>query len=449
MENKIIVPNLGESVIEATVLHWLKKPGEPLKAGEPVVELETDKVNVEVASEREGILLEVTRQEQEDVRVGDVLGIVGDAEAGTKPVQNKEPTRQKVNENLKKEESSKPTAVTPERTVPESIDNKSNDHKEEKATPVARRFAQENNIDLSQVDRGTGPQGRITRQDLEEYVTKDQPGPQTPGPNPQIPTTFTSNVSERPSPPISRQAPEQRPTPRNEDRLEDRLRMSRRRRTIAQNLIQAQHNSALLTTFNDVDMSAVMEIRKAYKEAFKSRYGVSLGIVSFFVKASIQALKEIPQVNSEIQGDDILLKYYYDIGVAIGAEEGLVVPVLRNADQMSFGQIEASIQEFVKKTKDGTLSLPDLQGGTFSITNGGVFGSLLSTPIINPPQVAILGLHRIEERPIAKDGNVIIRPMMYMALTYDHRVVDGREAVQFLARIKQSIENPERMLLAL
>jgi 2-oxoglutarate dehydrogenase E2 component (dihydrolipoamide succinyltransferase) len=230
-------------------------------------------------------------------------------------------------------------------------------------------------------------------------------------------------------------------------REEERIKMSRRRRTIAKRLVEAQHNAAMLTTYNEVDMSAVMDLRKRHKESFQKKHGVGLGIVSFFVKASIGALKEFPQINSELQGDDIVLKKYYDIGIAVGAEEGLVVPVLRDADQLSFAEIEQSIKDFIQKSNDGTLSIEDLQGGTFTITNGGVFGSLMSTPILNPPQVAILGLHKIEERPIAVNGQIAIRPMMYIALSYDHRVVDGRESVQFLARIKQLVEDPGALLL--
>ncbi|HSE40577.1 MAG TPA: 2-oxoglutarate dehydrogenase complex dihydrolipoyllysine-residue succinyltransferase, partial [Acidobacteriota bacterium] len=271
---------------------------------------------------------------------------------------------------------------------------------------------------------GTGSGNQITREDIQAHVQKQKaPAPQ-PSPQPAQPKVIRTGMRE-----------------------EERIKMSRRRRTIAKRLVEAQHNAAMLTTYNEVDMSAVMDLRKRHKESFQKKHGVGLGIVSFFVKASIGALKEFPQINSELQGDDIVLKKYYDIGIAVGAEEGLVVPVLRDADQLSFAEIEQLIKDFIQKSNDGTLSIEDLQGGTFTITNGGVFGSLMSTPILNPPQVAILGLHKIEERPIAVNGQIAIRPMMYIALSYDHRVVDGRESVQFLARIKQLVEDPGALLL--
>lgn len=447
METRIVVPSLGESVIEATVLRWLKQPGQPVKAGEPMVELETDKINVEVNAERNGVLVSVEHKEGEDVRVGDVLGVIGEtAPEGATPsdghgTSNEEKSAQQPTKPQQPSRQEVPSAPAPEinepeqPSVPERIETKQSVKQEEKVTPVARRFAEENNIDLTRV-QGSGPQGRITRHDLETLAIKEPREEQSPA------------VTRQPEAPAAQPGPQPVARP-SQDGREERVRMSRRRRTIAQNLLQAQQNAALLTTFNDVDMDAVMRIRKARKEAFKAKIGASLGIVSFFVKASILALKDFPMLNAEIQGDEIVLKHYYDIGVAIGAEEGLVVPVLRDADQMTFGQIEHAIAAYAQKVKMGTLSLADLQGGTFTITNGGVFGSLLSTPIVNAPQVGILGLHRIEERPVARDGSVVIRPMMYLALTYDHRIVDGREAVQFLVRIKEAIENPEIMLLDL
>jgi 2-oxoglutarate dehydrogenase E2 component (dihydrolipoamide succinyltransferase) len=289
---------------------------------------------------------------------------------------------------------------------------------EKRATPVAKRLAQEQGVDLAQVP-GRGPAGRVTKQDVQSYLVERKPEQELP---PALPALAAG-------------------------RQEERVRMSRRRRTIARRMVEAQQIAAMLTTFNETEMSAVMELRRRRKESFQERHGVSLGIVSFFVKASIGALKDFPRLNAEIQGDDIVLKHYYDIGVAIGAPEGLVVPVLRDADRMSFAEIEQAIKTFVQKAEDNTLSLEDLRGGTFTITNGGVFGSLLSTPILNPPQVGILGLHKIEERPIVFNGEVVIRPMMYVALSYDHRIVDGREAVQFLVRVKELIEDPETLLL--
>jgi len=332
------------------------------------------------------------------VKVGEVLGAIGEATAQTSaPVE---------------------TQIAPASDVPRSV---------AKATPSARRLAQENNVDLDQIE-GTGSGNQITRQDIEAFL---QTKKTTPKPKPSsVPVPV-----EVPAIAVSG------------ERREERVRMSRRRRTIATRLLEAQHSAAMLTTYNEVDMTPVMEIRKRQKDTFKQRHGVGLGIVSFFAKAVLGALREFPALNAEVQGDEIVFKHYYDIGVAIGAEEGLVVPVLRDADRMSFAQIEKGIRDYVEKSQSGTLSLEDLRGGTFTITNGGVFGSLLSTPILNPPQVAILGLHKIEERPVAVNGQIVVRSMMYIALSYDHRIVDGRESVQFLVRVKQLIEDPAALLL--
>jgi 2-oxoglutarate dehydrogenase E2 component (dihydrolipoamide succinyltransferase) len=318
-----------------------------------------------------------------------------------------------------KPQASPPVAGTPGKTEQEAS--------EEKITPVARRLAEEHGLDLAKVTPGDGGK-RITRKDVERYLGEQSPAASDKGKTPEPEKVQISQ-------------------PVQADRQEERIRMSRRRRTIAQRLVEVQQTAAMLTTFNDVDMSAVMALRQRRKESFQERYGVKLGIMSFFVKASIGALKAFPQLNGEIRDEEIVLKHYFDIGIAVGAEEGLVVPVLRDADKLSFAEIEEKINEFVEKARTGTLSLEDLRGGTFSITNGGVFGSLLSTPILNPPQSGILGMHRIEERPVARDGQVVIRPMMYLALTYDHRMVDGRQAVQFLVRLKEFIEDPESLLL--
>jgi 2-oxoglutarate dehydrogenase E2 component (dihydrolipoamide succinyltransferase) len=402
MATNIVVPELGESVIEATVARWLKQPGEAVKAGEAVLVLETDKVDLEVAAEKSGVLMNIGRKEGEDVKVGDVLGVIdesGTASAPPPPQEEPQPV-------------AAPVTPADGKTAPA----------EERATPVAKRLAEENRVDLSQVT-SADPRGRITKEDVQRYIDAKQPA------RPTVSTAIPA------------------PAPVTNGRREERVRMSRRRRTIAQRLLEAQHNAAMLTTFNEINMASVMELRQRHKESFKERYGIGLGISSFFVKAAIGALKAFPQLNAEIQGDEIVMKHYYDIGVAIGAEEGLVVPVLRDADRMSFAQIEQAIKDYVKQVDDGTLSLDSLRGGTFTITNGGVFGSLLSTPILNPPQVGILGLHKIEDRPVALDGQVVIRPMMYVALSYDHRIVDGREAVQFLVRVKQLVEDPESLLL--
>ena len=430
----IVVPNLGESIIEATVARWFKKAGEHVDVGEPLVELETDKVNLEVGAEQAGTLAEIRHLEGEDVKVGEVLGRLdpGGAQPASAQPTTSEQAAKPVEEKpaVEKSAASKPTDHP---AAAQSAASGDPVFSEEKMTPVARRFAQDQGINPGEIS-GSGPGGRVTRLDIENFIgQKAAPKPSAPSrpePQPQQPEpSYPPSLAE------------------NGSRLEERVKMSRRRRTIAQRLVEAQHGAAMLTTFNDVDMSAVMEIRQRRKQVFKDKYGVSLGIVSFFVKASILALRSFPEVNAEIQGDELVLKHYYDIGVAIGAEEGLVVPVLKNANMLTFAEIEKGIQAFVQKSKDNSLTLEDLRGGTFTITNGGVFGSLLSTPILNSPQVAILGLHRIEDRPIAQDGQVVIRPMMYMALSYDHRIIDGREAVQFLAYVKEAVENPETILL--
>ncbi len=322
-----------------------------------------------------------------------------------------------------------PAPAAPQTPVPTQAPAQTAPHDGDRVTPVARRMAQEQGIDPGQVP-GTGPGGRVTRQDVEAFLEKSK---QQPAPARPVAT-----------PPASAPEPEER---RVVDTREERVRMSRRRRTIAERLLEASQTTAMLTTFNEIDMTAVMEMRRRRRDSFKERYGVGLGITSFFVKASIGALKAFPALNAEIQGDEVVFKHYYDIGVAVGASEGLVVPVLRDADRMSFAEIEKAIKEFAQKTESGTLSVADLRGGTFTITNGGVFGSLLSTPILNVPQVGILGLHKVEDRPMAVNGQVLVRPMMYVALSYDHRIVDGREAVQFLVRIKQLVEDPETLLL--
>jgi 2-oxoglutarate dehydrogenase E2 component (dihydrolipoamide succinyltransferase) len=410
MATNIVVPELGESVIEATVSRWLKQPGEAVKAGEAVLVLETDKVDLEVAAEKSGVLGKIERKEGEDVKVGDILGTIDEAgvETAPPPKQETQPAPQKA-------------APPKEEPVPVvQAEAQADNGAQERVTPVAKRLAEEQKIDLAQV-KPSG--GKITKEDVQRYIETKQPA---------RPVASTAVPA---------------PAPSTNGRHEERLRMSRRRRTIAQRLLEAQHNAAMLTTFNEINMNAVMELRQRRKETFKERYGISLGINSFFVKAAVGALKAFPQLNAEIQGDEIVMKYYYDIGVAIGAEEGLVVPVLRDTDRMSFAQIEQAIKDFAKQSQDGTLSLESLRGGTFTITNGGVFGSMLSTPILNPPQVGILGLHKIEDRPIAVNKQVVIQPMMYVALSYDHRIVDGREAVQFLVRVKELVEDPETMLL--
>lgn len=428
MPTKIVVPELGESVVEATVARWLKQEGDRVEVGEAVLELETEKVDLEVGAERTGILTEIKVAEGEDVEVGDVLGLF-------------EPFEEAEETNGAEEE---PEAEAEEvRETPEAKPGEAEGHEPEResasvsgdgATPVARRYADEQSIDLSEVP-GTGPRGRVTREDVERYVQQHEV---------EAPTAVEAEPEEKQAEKPAEKGEAQLAGP---DRREERVRMSRRRRTIARRLVEAQQTAAMLTTFNDVDMSAVMELRTRRKESFQARHDVKLGITSFFVKAAVAALRTFPDLNAEIDGDEIVYKHYYDVGVAIGAEDGLVVPVLRHADRMSFADIERAIKDFAERADSGDLSLEDLRGGTFTITNGGIFGSLLSTPILNPPQVGILGLHRIEERAVVEDGDVVVRPMMYLALTYDHRIVDGREAVHFLTRIKELIEDPETLLL--
>jgi 2-oxoglutarate dehydrogenase E2 component (dihydrolipoamide succinyltransferase) len=432
MAIKIEVPELGESVLEATVAHWHKKEGDFVNVGEVLVELETDKVNLEVGAKGAGILQKIEAAEGADVKVGDVLGTI-EEKAG-------EPKEEKKEERKKAAQQPEPAPVTAKQEEPqvekEETPARNNGQQTERevtpqVSPVAARLARDKNIDVSKIS-GTGNEGRITKADVESYLQGQEKASGSEKP--------LQGEKEREARPASA------PTSTS-DRQEERTRMSRRRRTIAQRLLEASQTTAMLTTFNEIDMSAVIEIRKRHNEEFQKRYGIKLGFMSFFVKAAISALKAFPQVNAEIDGEELVFKHYYDVGMAVGSSEGLVVPVIRDADRLSFAEIEQRIKDLVAKTEEGKLSIDDLRGGTFTITNGGVFGSLLSTPILNPPQVGILGLHKIEERPIALNGQVVIRPMMYVALSYDHRVVDGREAVQFLVHIKQMLEDPAWMLV--
>jgi 2-oxoglutarate dehydrogenase E2 component (dihydrolipoamide succinyltransferase) len=409
MPANVVVPEVGESIVDARVAKWLKKEGDAVNVGDPLVELETDKIDVEVAAPQAGVLGRIAHGDGADVKVGEVLGVIEDT-TGAKDTKEAKDTK---------------TPAASSADVSAGPDKK-------RATPAARNAAQQNAVDLKQVS-GSGDAGRVMRRDVEAAASAEAPAPRALRPVPQ--------VEPKPSTPVR----EDRRVEGN--RTEERVRMSKRRATIAKRLVEAQSTAAMLTTFNEVDMTAVMSLRERHKQPFKDRHGVGLGLTSFFVKASIGALREFPRVNAEIQGDEMVLKRYYDIGVAVGASEGLVVPVLRDADRMSFAAIEQKVRQFAKAADDGTLSLADLKGGTFTITNGGVFGSLLSTPILNPPQVGILGLHAIKDRPMAVNGQVVVRQMMYVALTYDHRIVDGAEAVQFLVRVKQLIEDPGALLL--
>jgi 2-oxoglutarate dehydrogenase E2 component (dihydrolipoamide succinyltransferase) len=441
MAVEIKVPELGESVVEATVARWLVSEGDTVKAGDAVVELETDKVDLEVRATTDGVLGAILVQEGTDVQIGDVLGTInGGAAAESAQAETPEETQSEGGRPEKETPAESKPAPSAEDEADEEADEEAVAAGGERITPVAKRMAQEEGIDPGAIS-GSGAGGRVTRQDVERHLRgregqavepaqEAEPQPKQAAPPPSRAGESAQSIFQRP----------------NTER-EERVKLSRRRRTIAQRLVEAQHNAAMLTTFNEVDMTAVMEIRRRRRTSFEEAFGVRLGFMSFFTKAVIGALKAFPQVNAEIDGDEMILKRYYDIGIAVGAEEGLVVPVLRDADRMSFAEIEKKIRELAKKSQDGTLSLSDLQGGTFTITNGGVFGSLLSTPILNPPQVGILGLHKIQERPMVVNGEIVVRPMMYMALSYDHRIVDGREAVQFLVKVKEFIEDTEQLLL--
>jgi 2-oxoglutarate dehydrogenase E2 component (dihydrolipoamide succinyltransferase) len=393
MAIELTVPQLGESITEAVVGKWHKRVGEPVSVDEPLVVLETDKVTIDVQAPQAGALSEISHPEGDRVKIGDVLGRI-QAGAGAATAKAAEPAK----------------APAPPAPVPAPTQAPASDAYP-RASPVARNMAEGAGIDLRDV-KGTGPSGRVTKDDVRTAVE-------------------------------GRGHPE----PAASKRTEERVKMTPLRRRVAERLLQAQSNAAILTTFNEVDMGEVMALRKRYAEKFQARHGVKLGFMSFFVRAAVEALKAFPQVNAEIDGEDVVFKHYYDIGVAVSGTRGLVVPVVRDADRLSMAQLEQGVADLAVKARNDKLALSDLQGGTFTITNGGIFGSMLSTPILNPPQVAILGMHNIVERPVVKDGQVVVRPVMYLALSYDHRLIDGREAVQFLVRIKDCIEDPERMLL--
>jgi 2-oxoglutarate dehydrogenase E2 component (dihydrolipoamide succinyltransferase) len=429
MAEKITVPTLGESVTEATVSKWLKSQGEEVIADEPLVELETDKVNVEVPSPTSGVLGSIAVREGETVNVGSLLGIVDGSskkkEKLVKEVNNYAPPKkekeirepkafkeEKITKKIKNEEV-KLQLDEEEPLILEQVHEEKTFKKEElKVSPAARKIADEAKVDLNLVE-GSGKNGVILKEDIMSLMG-------------------------------SKPAPAERKIKHGP---EERVKMTRLRLTIAKRLKEAQENAAMLTTFNEVDMSEVMAMRNQYKEEFQNSYGVKLGFMSFFVKACVIGLKNYPVINAEIQGDEIVYKNYYNISIAVGTDRGLVVPVLRETDEMSFADIEKNISDLGQKAKDGKITIEDLQGGTFTITNGGIYGSMLSTPILNPPQSAVLGMHNIVERPVAIDGKIVVRPVMYLALSYDHRIIDGKEAVSFLKIIKESLEQPKRLFL--
>ena len=407
MSTEVKVPTLGESITEATLGQWLKKPGDAVKLDEPIASLETDKVAVEVASPVAGILTEQLVNEGDTVNVGALIALIGDetTAAGSDPIVPRTESAKPVDEQ-KVAQDTAPVAASADLTL----------------SPAVRRLVLELGIDPTKV-KGSGKDGRLTKEDV--LAAAKGGAPAAPAAAAPVAAAATG------------------------ERREERVRMTRLRQTIAKRLKDAQNTAALLTTFNDVDMSAVMEARNRYKDSFEKKHGVKLGFMSFFAKAACLALKDFPAVNAQIQGDEIVYHDYVDLSVAVSAPNGLVVPVVRNVDQLGFADIEKAIGDLGKRAKDGALTMEDMAGGTFTISNGGIFGGLMSTPIINPPQSAVLGLHRIEDRPVVRDGQIVVRPMMYLALSYDHRIIDGREAVTALKTIKEAIEDPTRLLIDL
>ena len=440
MATDIMVPTLGESVSEATVAQWLKKVGDTVQPDEPLVELETDKVTLEVNATTAGVLSEIRVEPGATVNVGAVLGTIGSngEAAGAQPsVTTAKAPPQGEGPQIRTQPADKPTEpsiMAPAQTTPD----KPSTEQPKQSGPAARKLMTEQGLEVGQV-QGTGKDGRVTKGDVLQHAQGQAGAPSGATAKPQ-PVPAATPVSKPAATQQARREPGQ-------DGLEKRVRMTRLRQRIAERLKEAQNTAAMLTTFNEVDMSALMSLRNTYKDSFEKKHGVRLGFMSLFVKASIAALKEFPAVNAEIDGAEIVYKNHYDIGVAVSTPNGLVVPVLRDADQMGFAEIEKTIGDLGRRARDGKIGIDELTGGTFTITNGGVFGSLLSTPILNPPQSAILGMHKIQDRPVAIGGKVEIRPMMYLAVSYDHRLIDGREAVSFLVRIKEGIEDPHRLML--
>ena len=440
MATEIRVPALGESIVDATIGKWHKQVGEQVAQGDLIVELETDKVNVEVEAESAGVLGRIDAAEGANVAVGQVIGSI-ETNGAAANGQAQAPAAQ-ASVYIPAPASAPAEADAPAQAQQAVVQTA--DARPATATPVARRVAEANNVDIAGV-AGSGPSGKVMKNDVAAQVDAggQASGVRSQGTPPETPPT--SPVLQRPAT-VQPPAPSAQP-PAPAAAREERRKLSRRRQTIARRLVEAQHTAAMLTTFNEADMTAIMELRKRRNAEYEKRNGVKLGFMSFFTKAVIGALKFIPLLNAEIQGDEVVVKQHYDIGIAVGAEEGLVVPVLRDADSKSFAAIEKEIASLAKKARDNTLSIAELQGGTFTITNGGIFGSLMSTPILNAPQVGILGMHAIKERPMAVNGEVVVRPMMYLALSYDHRIVDGSEAVRFLVRVKELVEDPESLLV--
>ncbi|HEY1418922.1 MAG TPA: 2-oxoglutarate dehydrogenase complex dihydrolipoyllysine-residue succinyltransferase [Myxococcaceae bacterium] len=424
MAVELTVPALGESITEAVVGKWHKKVGDPVAVDEPVVVLETDKVTIDVPAPAAGTIAAIAHPEGDTVKIGDVLGSIARGAAATAAAPAARPASPAA------AVPATPAPVAPPRPAPVPAAQaapSADANRQAPMTPVARAIADANGLDPATL-RGSGAAGRVMKEDVLTVLEGGR--------------AAAAATASAPS-----AAPAPAPAPRPTGAREERVKMTPLRKRVAERLLAAQNNAAILTTFNEVDMGAVMALRKQYAEKFQQRHGVKLGFMSFFVRAAVDALKAFPLVNASIEGDEVVLKHYYDIGVAVSGSRGLVVPVLRDADKLSMAEIEKQVAELGQKARTDKLTLAELQGGTFSISNGGIFGSMLSTPILNPPQTGILGMHNIVERPVVKNGQIVIRPIMYVALTYDHRLIDGREAVQFLVKVKECIEDPQRLLL--
>ncbi|MBI2993337.1 MAG: 2-oxoglutarate dehydrogenase complex dihydrolipoyllysine-residue succinyltransferase [Gammaproteobacteria bacterium] len=460
------VPVLAESVAEATLMSWHRKAGDSVKRGDTLIDIETDKVTLEVAAPNDGVLTEILRGDGETVSSDEIIARIEIRSGADKPAPARAET---VPAAVQPQKAAPPPAAPPPATPP-AASPAATPPAEPRLSPAVRMLLQEHRLDPAKI-RATGPAGRLTQEDVLNHIKQGKRAPaaaksetarmQSTTPQPASePRAAAAAPAQAPAPhaapePPRASTPQSPPAARAEtapaadagSRPQERVPMTRLRRRAAERLLAAQRDNALLTTFNEVNMQAVLDFRARYKEAFESAYGVRLGFMSFFVKAAVEALKKFPIVNASVDGTDIVYHGYFDVGIAVSSPRGLVVPILRDADVLSFAKIESSIREFGEKARDGKLTIEELTGGTFTITNGGVFGSLLSTPIINPPQSAILGMHKIQERPVAENGAVVVRPMMYLALTYDHRIIDGRDAVQFLVAIKELIEEPSRLLL--
>ena len=429
MASEIRVPTLGESVTEATIAQWYKKPGDAVAMDEPLCELETDKVTIEVPAQSAGVLAEVVVNEGETVEVGALLGSIGEGAGTAAPAASEAvaapaetPQAETASEAEKPQEPTPSPAAPTQMAAPAASSGTSVDTSA--LSPAARRVVEEHGLDPAQIT-GTGKDGRLTKEDALKAASGAQAAPASPAPSAAAAPTAAAQQGAR----------------------EERVKMTRLRKTIAARLKESQNTAAQLTTFNEVDMGALMDVRREYKDLFEQKYGARLGFMGFFARACVTALSEIPAINAEVTEDEIIYKNYVNMGIAVGTEKGLVVPVIRDVQNMGLADIELAVAEMGRKARDGKLAIDDLQGGTFTMSNGGVYGSLMSTPILNMPQSGILGMHKIQERPVVMDGQIIVRPMMYLALSYDHRIVDGKEAVTFLVRVKESLEDPERLLL--